>query len=231
MSILSNAKTNAKTVKMLDEFGYEAVIHYMAPDTVADGRRTVCPYSTPGCRDSCLYTAGRGAMRMVQDSRINKTLSFLSDRQGYADELVKELVNLEARALKKGYTPVARLNGTSDIPWENYIPMDALPNVQFYDYTKSYGRMVSFLQKKLPHNYHLTYSYNECNLTGGTNFILAHGGNIAVVFRNEIPATFQSNDVISGIEHDFRFQDKKGQIVGLLARGRAKHDDSGFVVG
>ncbi len=230
MTLLSNGKTNAKTKKMLDEFGYEAVIQYMAPDTVADGTHTVCPWSTLGCRDSCLYTAGRGAMRMVQDSRINKTLEFFKNRQNYADRLVNELVNLEARAIKKGYTPVARLNGTSDIPWENYIDMEALPNVRFYDYTKSEIRMHRFLAGKMPDNYHLTFSYNEEKKQGIVDKMIRKGGTVAVVFRKEIPKTFLGHKVITGMEHDFRFRDPKGRIVGLIARGRAKKDTTGFVV-
>ena len=230
VNLLSNAKTNAKTIKMLDEFGYEAVIHYMAPDKVADGKHTVCPYSTVGCRESCLYTAGRGSMRTVQAARIRKTREFLKDRQGYADRLVEELINLEARAIKKGYTPVARLNGTSDIQWEKYIPMEALPNVQFYDYCKSYIRMERFLRGDLPENYHLTYSFSERDTFAEVNFVTREKGNVAVVFRNKIPKMFYGIKVVSGMEHDFRFRDKKGCIIGLLARGRAKHDDTGFVV-
>jgi hypothetical protein len=230
MKLLSNAKTNAKTKKMLDEFGYEGVIHYMAPDTLADGRHTVCPYSTAGCRTSCLYTAGRGAMRMVQDSRINKTLEFLKDRQAYADKMVGELINLEARALKKGYTPVARLNGTSDIRWEDYINMGALPNIQFYDYTKNWERMQRYIRDGLPDNYHLTYSYSEKSAFADTYFITAKGHNVAMVFRNKMPDKHMGIEVISGMEHDFRFRDAKGYVVGLLARGNAKKDDTGFVV-
>ncbi len=231
MNLLSNARSNAKTIKMLDEFGYEAVIHYMAPDTVADGKHTVCPHSTVGCRESCLYTAGRGAMRMVQDSRIRKTLEFLKDRQGYADKLVKELVNLETRALKKGYTPVARLNGTSDIGWEKYIPMEAFSNTKFYDYTKGRKRMFKYLnENSFPPNYYLTYSFNEHTTPQQVGRILYYGGNVAVVFREETPEKFWGHKVISGMEHDFRFRDPKESIIGLLARGRAKHDDTGFVV-
>jgi hypothetical protein len=230
MSLLSNAKTNAKTKKMLDEFGYEAVIHYMAPHTVADGRHSVCPYSTEGCRDSCLYTAGRGAMRMVQNSRINKTLEFLKDKQAYAYKLTKELLLLEMRALNKGYTPVARLNGTSDIKWEDYITMEAMPNIQFYDYTKNFMRMVNFLAGESPHNYHLTFSFSEYTGHGDLRYITRKGGNVAVVFREEIPKYWRGYKVASGMEHDFRFRDEKGVIIGLLARGRAKHDDTGFVV-
>jgi hypothetical protein len=231
MRLLSNSKTNAKTVKMLDEFGYEAVIHYMAPDKVADGYHTICPHSTPGCRESCLYTAGRGAMRMVQTSRINKTLDWLGNRDGYCEKLIKELALLETRALSKGYRPVARLNGTSDVPWERYLPMYALPNIQFYDYTKDFVRMQRYMQDDLPENYHLTYSYSERDSFAEVRFIIAGGHNVAVVFRNKLPKKFYEIKVISGMEHDFRFRDQTGRIVGLLARGRAKHDDTGFVVG
>ncbi len=241
MTLLSNGSTNPKTKKKLEEFGYEMVIHHMTPDTLADGVHTVCAWSSPGCRDSCLNTAGRSQIKgdltttnletyMIHRSRINKTLEFFKDRQGYADKLMIELILLEARAMKKGLMPVARLNGTSDIPWEHYIPMEAFVNTRFYDYTKGEQRMRSFLAGKLPANYDLTYSYHEFTAPGVVRRFTSQGANVAVVFRKEIPAAFQGVDVISGMEHDFRFMDKKGCVVGLIARGRAKHDESGFVV-
>jgi hypothetical protein len=241
MSLLSNAKTNPKTAKQLEEFGYEAVIHHMCPDNLADGSHTVCPDSTSGCRRGCLNTSGRSQIKgnlttrnlemyMIHRSRISKTLDFFDDRQGYADKLSKELILLEARALKKGYTPVARLNGTSDVPWEKYIPMDVFTNTQFYDYTKSYGRMMQFVRGVFPTNYDLTFSFSEDTTPVMLHWITAKGGNVAVVFRDEIPDKFRGKSVISGMEHDFRFRDKKGYVVGLLARGRAKTDTTGFVV-
>ena len=36
--------------------------------------------------------------------------------------------------------------------------------------------------------------------------------------------------VINGDEHDLRFLDPEGVIVGLTAKGRAKQDKTGFVV-
>ena len=241
MTLLSNARTNAKTKKMLDEFGYEAVIHYMTPDTLADGEHTVCPWSTPGCRDSCLNTAGRGQVMgeltvknletyMIHKSRIGKTLDWFADRQGYADKVTAELVLLEKRAIKKQLLPVARLNGTSDIAWENYIPMEAFGNTKFYDYTKSEQRVRNFIEGKLPANYDLTYSYHEFTAPGLVKRLTNYGANVAVVFRKEMPSAFQGVEIISGMEHDFRFMDKKGFVVGLIARGRAKHDTSGFVI-
>jgi len=239
--LLSNASTNPKTAKLLEEFGYEAVIHHMTPDTLADGVHTVCPWSTPGCRASCLNTSGRSqvkgdltaenlSMYMIHRSRIGKTLDFFKDRQAYADALTLELILLEKRALSKCYTPVARLNGTSDVPWENFVPMDVLSNTKFYDYTKSEQRIRKFVAGKLPFNYDLTYSYNECTPKGRLKEFTDLGVNVAVVFRSELPGAFQGVDVISGMEHDFRFMDKKGYVVGLIARGRAKHDRTGFVL-
>jgi hypothetical protein len=240
--LLSNASTNPKTAKKLEEFGYEAVIHHMTPDKLADGVHTVCPFSTEGCRASCLNTSGRSQIKgnvnkrnlemyMIHRSRIAKTLSFLGARDEYSEKMSYELANLETRAIRKGYTPVARLNGTSDIPWEHYIPMEAFSNTQFYDYTKDYMRMQKYMRDGLPDNYHLTYSYSEDDTFAEVNFIVAKGFNVAVVFREEIPTLFMGFDVISGMEHDFRFRDPDGVIIGLLARGRARGDNTGFVVG
>jgi hypothetical protein len=167
---------------------------------------------------------------MIHRSRITKTLEFVNDRQAYANRLTEELVLLEARAIKKCLMPVARLNGTSDVPWEQYINMEAFSNTRFYDYTKSELRMHQFLAGTLPYNYDLTLSHHEFTTPRLVKSVTSKGGNIAVVFRREIPTVFRGVDVISGMEHDFRFMDKKGCVVGLIARGRAKHDESGFVI-
>ena len=54
---------------------------------------------------------------------------------------------------------------------------------------------------------------------------------IAVVFRtSKLPLTFNGVRVIDGDKYDMRFKDPKNVIVGLKAKGKAKHDCSGFVV-
>ena len=238
--LLSNASTNPKTAKQLEAFKIEGVIQHLTPDKLADGVHTVCPSSTPGCRASCLNTSGRSqitgdlttmtlSMYQIHRSRIGKTLRWLNNKQDYIGELCKELANLEKRAKKKGYHPVARLNGTSDIHWECWLPMAAY-NIQFYDYTKGYKRMLKFLKGGMANNYDLTFSYSEETTKRQVNTIISKGGNVAVVFRKEIPKTFMGHKVITGMEHDFRYKDKKGRIVGLIARGRAKKDTTGFVV-
>lgn len=56
---------------------------------------------------------------------------------------------------------------------------------------------------------------------------------IAVVFNvkraEDLPSVWLGREVINGDAHDLRFLDKPGTIVGLKAKGPAKHDTSGFV--
>ena len=55
------------------------------------------------------------------------------------------------------------------------------------------------------------------------------GVNVAVVFRKELPSTWNNVEVIDGDKTDLRFLDGRGKIVGLTAKGDAKKDQSGFV--
>jgi hypothetical protein len=104
------------------------------------------------------------------------------------------------------------------------------PNVQFYDYTKNFKRMLSFLKGEMPKNYHLTFSRSECN-DDKVSIVKELGGNIAAVFRNELPKAWKSVEVIDGDETDLRFLDGANKIVGLVEKGLAKKDKSGFVIG
>jgi hypothetical protein len=52
---------------------------------------------------------------------------------------------------------------------------------------------------------------------------------VAAVF-SELPETYLGKPVINGDESDLRFLDAQGVIVGLVAKGKAKKDKSGFVV-
>jgi hypothetical protein len=100
--------------------------------------------------------------------------------------------------------------------------MREFKNVQFYDYTKIPGR------EKLPKNYHLTFSRSEVNENDCLNE-LQKGRNVAVVF-DVLPTTWNGYPVICGDNDDLRFLDPKNVVVGLTAKGKAKKDDSGFVV-
>ena len=215
--------------------GYLSFVLHLAPANLS-GYNT-CAKATDGCKAACLNTAGRGGMfkkgettNVIQQARIRKTKYFFENRSDFMQELVNEIVAGQRKAEKLGLTPVFRLNGTSDLAWEKYEVggraniFELFPDVQFYDYTKIFGRKVAHL-----HNYHLTFS----NADGNINDVLkakSAGMNVAVVFRKELPATYLGRKVINGDETDLRFLDEKNVIVGLKAKGKAKKDTSGFVV-
>ena len=222
---------NAKTIKG-DGSEYETAIQYMKPEkTEYKGKVfNLCGMAgIAGCAKGCLNTAGRGQMGVVQKGRLRKTMLYLSDRIGYMDALYKDIQKFTKRNTKRTVKPCVRLNGTSDIQYEKTGIMRQFPEVQFYDYTKIVKRAYA----KLPDNYHLTLSYSEANMDYAEQVyqaVLDTGINMAVVFRDKLPKTFRGLTVIDGDKDDLRFLDPKGVVVGLKAKGKAKQDNSGFVI-
>jgi len=227
---LLGINTNYKTVKN-QKVGVLTGIIYMAPYNLSG--KNVCPAASAGCAAACLNTAGRGAMNVVQRARLKKTNRFWNDRGQFLKDLAYEVTLLRLKARRKGYKAAVRLNGTSDLPYEKYkVPgtnkniMELFPDVQFYDYTKLDNR---FTRGKLPANYHLTFSRAEDN-DHKLKEVLKHTS-AAVVFADKLPKTWRGYPVIDGDEHDARFTDAgPGVIIGLIAKGKARHDSSGFVV-
>jgi len=249
---LLNIDANPKTVKG-QKRGYMTAILYLAPYKLSGYQ--VCPMAeTAGCIGDCLNTAGRGGMapldaetvevdghvvrlNSVQRARIERTRMFFEDRETFMCTLTTEIIAAEKKANKAGLTLVVRLNGTSDIRWENvkFGPLKAtifehFPNIQFYDYTKIANRRINHIS-----NYHLTFSYSARKEFQKTWFAaLAHydvGMNHAVVFNGkELPSMFHGYAVVNGDETDLRFLDQKGVIVGLKAKGKARKSNSGFAV-
>lgn len=208
---------DAKTVKG-EKKGYLTGILYLAPAQEAGGR-TLCPFSTAGCRAVCLYTAGRGAMKTVQDARIRKTREFLADPKKFVGLIKEDIELLIEQARKKNMTPAVRLNGTTDILWEKYGLMEQFPSLIFYDYTK----WPSILRKTLPRNYHLTFSFSEAKHAEKWSWEWAtRGVNTAVVFAGGLPSKWLRKPVIDGDLSDLRFLDPKGVIVGLKTKGKAR---------
>ena len=114
--------------------------------------------------------------------------------------------------------------------WENTGLIDEFKSIQWYDYTKVYKRALKFVNGTLPKNYHITYSLNEDNKKQAFD-ILKKGGNISAVFRNSLlPKKFMSYKVVNADINDLRFLDPHNSIAGLVAKGKAKNDYSGFVL-
>ncbi len=228
MKNLLSVDTNAKTVKGQRK-GYLTGILYLAPDRLS-GLFNACPNASDGCRQTCLYSAGRGAFNSVQKARIAKTVAYVKDREAFLSTLKDNVATVIRKAKAKRMHPVIRLNGTSDIGWERYTVIQAFKTTRFYDYTKNFNRMSAFLDGKLPSNYSLTFSRSEANEAQCID-VLRRGGNVAVVFRKQLPTHWNGYPVISGDENDLRFLDPRGVVVGLTAKGKAKTDTTGFVVG
>jgi hypothetical protein len=226
---------NAKTVKGQKQ-GYMTGILYIAPADVS-GRNVCSMADLAQCKGACLYTAGRGAMNSVQRARISKANFYFADRASFMAILVKDIQRLVKKASKAGMIPLVRLNGTSDIKWENVKLthngvdydniMSVFPEVQFYDYTKISNR------RDVPANYDLTFSYSGA--LGFQKYVMqavADGMRIAAVFRRreDIPQSFMGLRCVDGDNTDIRHIDPKGVIVALYAKGKAKTDTTGFVI-
>ena len=174
-------------------------------------------------------------MPSVQTARTNKTKRFFEDRDGFLTDLWKEVKSAVKSATRKELKFCMRPNLTSDLPWElikhkGETLIDAFNPCRFYDYTKSLKRFTRFLNGELPENYHLTFSRSEETTDQLVIALCKSGGNVAVVFRERLPETWLGIEVLDGDENDLRFQDKTGCIVGLVEKGLAKKDMTGFVV-
>lgn len=222
---LFNIDNNPKTIKG-QKYKVMTAVLYLAPARVS-GFNT-CPFADD-CADNCLFGAGRGQMSNVRKGRINKTLWYFKERETFMNKIHKEINAHIKRCFKKGYKPAFRINGMSDLKVENMGLLEKYPDIQFYDYTKNPIRMKKFINGQFPKNYHLTFSLGSSNKEQAKE-ILKLGGNVAVVFRNKkLPKTFWGHKVFNADKTDLRFKDPKNIIAGLYAKGKARHDQTGFV--
>lgn len=232
MTLLSIG-ADAKTIKG-EKLGYLTGIQYLAPSN-SSGVINTCKSASKGCRAVCLFTAGRaGVFKMINEARIRKTKMFVENFKNYFSTLVEDITALVKKSNNDNMIPCIRLNGTSDIAWETITDngkniMEMFSDIQFYDYCKDFSRMMDYLSGKFPTNYHLTFSRSENN-DDKVAMVLANGGNVAVVFDKELPSNYLGYPVVNGDISDLRFLDGKNVVVGLKSKGKARNDDSGFVV-
>jgi hypothetical protein len=243
---------NPKTAKGV-EFGYLTAVLHLAPFNLSGVN--VCPMAElAGCVRACLNTAGRGGIakggmvtfdsvstgertNVIQRARIARTHWFLTDRNEFMEALCADIESLQRKATRNGLKLCVRLNGTSDIRWED-IPVGpfasvfaAFPEIQFYDYTKIPNRRRAL---DVP-NYRMTFSYSArpefAPIVAKALATYGDRVNVAAVFASrDLPQAFLGRTVANGDESDLRFLDPTGVVVGLYAKGKAKRDTSGFVV-
>jgi len=233
MLTVSNPKTHKG-----EALGYLTGILHLAPS------KTVCPNATRGCLAACLNTAGRGRTTRVQNARKRKTDLFHTNRDAFMAELDKPIAALVRKAARMNLKPAVRLNGTSDIAWETIrdasgdTVFDRWPDIQFYDYTKSYDRARAEVTYSWPANYDLTFSRSEEN-DAGCEYILRQGGRVAMVavdmaraqawYTRQSGGYWSGTPVTTGDTHDLTFLHPSG-ILWLTPKGAAKQDTTGFVL-
>ena len=234
-----DAKTSTAVIDPATGLPIATAINYMLPDG-----RDICPAQIlAGCKAPCLNTAGRGAMNSVQRSRAAKTARFRADPDLFFEQCCEEIEAFIRFCVRRHMVPAVRFNGTSDRPDFAARLAARFPSVIFYDYVKLTAWAGAYAAGKLPFNYHLTLSWSGASnryreiVESVADFW--PGLNIAVVFGSEMirdswietGRLFLGRRVISGTAHDCRVPsiDGAGVIIGLVAKGKAKRDRSGFV--
>jgi len=175
-----------------------------------------CTWATKACREACvMWTAGR-QYDSVRRGRAVRTAFFYRHPAAFLALLTNEVDRRE----RAGQTFGLRLNVASDLRWENIAPwLFAGEHVRAYDYTKAPNRVT-------PENYRITFSHSERWTDDDVRTRINAGQNVAMIFdvpKHELPATYLGMRVIDGDLTDFRYGDDNGVIVGLAAKGAAKH--------
>ena len=104
-------------------YGWRSYALHLSPHKQNSSGKNICPKASEGCRAGCLNFSGNGGMQpRVQKARLRKTDEFLADPEKFAKILFFEIniILNKADSLK----PVFRLNGTSDVVWENIKVVD-----------------------------------------------------------------------------------------------------------
>lgn len=209
-------------VKMLksEHYRHLSAILQLKPAFSYKGFKT-CP-DAGKCAATCLAYAGLN--RFGTNAQERRTRLFVDDPALFFNWLERDISSLIKKGKQLNRPVTVRLNGLSDIPWENYRVYDGkhvfdrFPTVNFIDYTKSEERALNHSRFPIS-NYSLTYSHNEKSNPLVEDTLLKRGMNIAVVFNvkkgNRLPESFNDCPVIDGDLSDLRHLDPAGVIVGL----------------
>lgn len=222
LSYLGGINTSSKIAKNM-KVNVMTYCLYLSPAYTSG--YDVCSHSTVECRLGCLATSGRAKIdirsnhNIISKARIAKTKLFFEQRDFFFGWLIAEIEMYKRKAERMGYVFNVRLNGISDIDWQNEIAFfglnifETFSDIQFYDYTKNHNKF-----NNKPLNYDLTYSYHGRNWDICLE-LLNKGVNIAMVFNvkkeTELPLTYKGYTVVNGDLNDNRVADAKGLIVGL----------------
>ena len=183
---------------------------------------TTCAMSG-ACAAGCLKFAGMNQYPTHAVARANRTAYWFDDRASFLAQAIHEYRLVVKKAQREGMLAAGRPNLLSDLPQMAQALAAALPEIQFYDYTK-----IPQAWTRTRSNYHLTYSASERSTSADIRDHFAHGINVAVVVSDiakgePLPTTFTLHGItrpaIDGDENDIRFRDAVGVFVLLRWKG------------
>lgn len=183
---------------------------------------TTCSMSG-ACAAGCLKFAGMNQYPTHAVARANRTAYWFDERAAFLQQAIHEYQLVARKAQREGMLAAGRPNLLSDLPQMAQALADALPAIQFYDYTK-----IPKAWTRTRPNYHLTYSASERSTSADIRDHFAHGINVAVVVSDiakgePLPTTFTLHGItrpaIDGDENDIRFRDAVGVFVLLRWKG------------
>lgn len=204
-------KITEKSQSILTKYGFKNV------------KNSTCPYAGI-CKKICLADCGHNSKclnKYALPCRIRKTKLLLEHVDTFFLFLERDLELLSKKARENNLLPVARLNCLSDLDWPHFI-FEHFPEIQFLDYTKDFQKALCAAESNSwPKNYHITFSYNELYSLPNTlaAFNVTKRVNVAVVLKlpktAAMPSELAGAKVVDGDEHDLRFLDNSGSVVGL----------------
>jgi hypothetical protein len=222
MKLLSTSASNTKIAKTQKK---EQIQTRVASLSLYPDHITCAGSKAAKCMEACLKSAGMGVFSNVKAGRKAKTDWFHADQDAFLAQLCKELYNFDKLCKRSGSIGQVRLNTISDIAWEKLGVPQLFPDLSFYDYSKRVERI-----GKTPANYKLMFSYSGAPTYRKQVEKLPNGYPMAVVFRHTLPTHFMGREVIDGDKSDLDNLRGGHVVVGLLAKGKAKKDTTGFVV-
>ncbi len=232
--LLSGA--NAKTDKS-EALGVLTRTLQLAPGNLS--QHEVCP-DRGHCFRTCLFYSGHGVWARTAQSRIRRTKLLFEQPAVFMWQLHEDLIRARGEAGRLGLDLAVRLNTFSDIAWEHEHPevfeWGRDLGIQFYDYTKAYGRALAAamqapsIDRPWPRNYHLAYSWSEKAKAQGVNALLAAGGQCTVVVRDHRPAELVAlgRPWVDGDEHDLIYRHPRGAFIQLSVKGTLRKGRTAF---
>ena len=222
VSYFASINSSQKIAKGKKE-NYNSLILYLSASKNAGVE--LCSFASAGCRLACLVGAGhallekRAGKLTIARARVVKSwvCHFRADLARAI--LQAEIITAQKSAQRAGASFCVRLNGTSDISWNELIEKN--PDIQFYDYTKNPERQ----PRK---NYHLTFSYSMRARLTHYKQALCNGLNLAVpIIKADFDKCLQLAKTFDADITDLRFLDKQRAGFALLRAKTTENSEAG----